>query len=224
MNTGQVADGLQAHQDALAIFEILQDSAGLAETFDLLGMANGIFGDNIQAVEQYDRSIHTLRMLNDRQGLIFSLASRGGYASPALAETTPSTLEPLEHCSRDLSEALSLARQVDSMSGQAFSEWVAGLAYASFGQFGQALAHSRESLRIATLIQHTQWVAAAYFTLGRVYLSLLESTWQYNHSKQVSNSRRISVRHGGSATFRPTWRTHAYCKIGRSGLKLFCKP
>ncbi len=175
VNTGQVADGLQAHQDALAIFEILQDSAGLAETLDLLGMANGIFGDNIQAVEQYDRSIHTLRMLNDRQGLISSLASRATYASPGWAETTPSTREPLEHCSRDLTEALSLARQVDSTTGQVYCEWLAGLTCASFGQFGQALAHTRESLRIATLIQHTQWLAAAYFTLGRVYLSLLES-------------------------------------------------
>jgi DNA-binding CsgD family transcriptional regulator len=176
VNTGQVADGLQAHQDARAIFEMLQDGAGLSETFDLLGMANGIFGDNIQAVEQYDRAIQTLRTLNDPQGLLSSLTSRVAYASLGWAETTPSTCEPLERCSRDLSEALSLARHVDSLPGQAFSEWVAGLAYASFGQYGQGLAHTRESLRIATLIQHTQWLAAAYFTLGRVYLLLLDST------------------------------------------------
>lgn len=175
VNTGQVADGLQAHQDALAIFEILQDRAGRAESFDLLGMANGIFGDNIQAVEQYDRSIQILRTLNDRQGLISSLISRAAYASLGWAETTLSTHETLERCSRDLTEALSLARHIDSMPGQAFSEWVAGLVCASFGQLGQGLAHTRESLRIATLIQHTQWLAAAYFTLGRVYLLLLES-------------------------------------------------
>jgi DNA-binding CsgD family transcriptional regulator len=175
VNTGQVLDGLRAHQEALAIFEQLQDRAGLAETFDLLGMANGIFGDNIQAVEQYDRAILTLRALNDQQGLISSLTSRAAYASPGWAETTPSAREPIEHCLRDLTEALSLARQVDSMPGQAFSEWVAGLACATFGQSGQGLAHARESLRIATRIQHTQWLAAAYFTLGRVYLLLLES-------------------------------------------------
>lgn len=175
VNTGQVADGLQAHRDALAICEQLQDTEGLAETFDLLGMANGIFGDGIQAVDQYDHAIQTLRTLNDRQGLISSLISRAAYASPGWAETTPSTCEPPGHCSRDLMEALSLARQGDSMTGQAFSEWVAGLACASFGQLGQGLAHARESLRIATRIQHTQWLAAAYFTLGRIYLLLLES-------------------------------------------------
>jgi DNA-binding CsgD family transcriptional regulator/tetratricopeptide (TPR) repeat protein len=175
VNTGQVADGLQAHQDALAIFELLVDTPGLAETYDLLGMASGIFGDNIQAVERYDRSIQLLRTLNDRQGLISSLTARVAFASLGWAETTRSTHEPLEQCLRDLSEALSLARQVDSMSGQAFGEWVSGLACASTGQLGQGLAHARESLRIATRIQHTQWLAAAYFTLGRVYLLLLES-------------------------------------------------
>jgi DNA-binding CsgD family transcriptional regulator/tetratricopeptide (TPR) repeat protein len=175
VNTGQVADGLQAHREALAIVELLGDGAGLAETLDLLAMANGIFGDNLQAVEQYDRAILTLRALNDQQGLISSLTSRAAYASPGWAETTPSTCEPLEHSLRDLTEALSLARQVDSMPGQAFSEWLAGLACASFGELGQGLAHARESLRIATRIQHTQWLAAAYFTLGRVYLMLLES-------------------------------------------------
>ena len=175
VNIGQVADGLQAHQDALAIFEKLQDKAGLAETFDLLGMAHGIFGDTIQAVEQYDRAIQTLRTQNDRQGLISSLTSRAAYASLGWVETTPSVCEPPEHCSRDFTEALTLARQVDSMTGLAFGEWMAGLAYASFGQFGQGLAHARESLRIATVIQHTQWLAAAYFTLGRVYFLLLET-------------------------------------------------
>jgi DNA-binding CsgD family transcriptional regulator len=176
VNTGDVADGMQAHRDALAIFEALQDKAGLAETFDLLGMANGIFGDNIQAVEQCDRAIQTLRELNDRPGLVSSLASRVAYASPGWVETTLSACDSPAQCSRDLTEALNLARQVDSMANQAFSEWVAGLAFTSFGQFGQGLAHAREALYIASRIQHTQWLAAAYFTLGRVYCLLLEPT------------------------------------------------
>ena len=47
VNTGRAEDGLQAHQEALAIFETLQDTQGMAETFDLLGMANGIYGDTV---------------------------------------------------------------------------------------------------------------------------------------------------------------------------------
>ena len=174
VNTGRVADGLQTHQEALAIFETLQDQESMAETFDLLGMANGIYGDTVQAVEQYDRAIASLRALSDRQGLISSLTTRVAYASPIWVETTSSACESPEHCSRDITEALNLARQVDSLTGQAYVEWNAGLVFASFGELGRGLTHAQESVRIAAEIQHAQWLAAAYFTLGRVYFLLLE--------------------------------------------------
>jgi len=175
VNTGRVADGLHTHQEALGMFETLQDQEGMAETFDLLGMADGIYGDTVQAVEQYDRAIASLRALSDRQGLISSLTTRVAYASLSWVETTYSVGAPPEHCSRDIMEALHLARQVDSLTGLAYVEWNAGLAFASFGEFGRGLTHAQESVRIASEIQHAQWLAAAYFTLGRVYLSLLEA-------------------------------------------------
>ena len=176
VNTGRVADGLHAHQEALAMFEALQDTQGMAETFDLLGMANGIYGDTVKAVEQYERAIASLRTLSDRHSLISSLTTRVAYASPSWVETTYSVCEQHEHCSRDIMEALSLARQVDSLIGQAYVEWNASLAFASFGGLGRGLAHAQESLRIATEIQHSQWLVAAYFTLGRAYLLLLEAS------------------------------------------------
>jgi DNA-binding CsgD family transcriptional regulator/tetratricopeptide (TPR) repeat protein len=175
VNTGRVADGLQKHQEALAMFEALQDTQGTAETFDLLGMANGIYGDTMQAVEQYERAIALLRVQDDHQGLISSLITRVVYASPAWIETTYSVCEQPERCSRDIAEALSLARQVDSLTWQAYVEWNASLAFASFGEIGRGLAHAQEALRIATEIQHAQWLAGAYFTLGRVYFLLLEA-------------------------------------------------
>ncbi len=175
VNTGRAADGLQAHQEALAMFEALHDTQGMAETFDLLGMANGIYGDTVNAVEQYERAITLLRALSDHQGLISSLTSCVSYASPFSVETTYSICEHFEHCSRDITEALILARQVDSLTAQAYVEMVAGGAFASFGELGRGLAHAQESLRIAREIQHTQWLAGAYFTLGRVYFLLLEA-------------------------------------------------
>ena len=175
VNTGRAEEGLQAHQEALAIFETLHDTQGMAETFDLLGMANGIYGDTVKAVEQYERAIALLQDLSDQQGLISSLSSRVSYASPFSVETTYSVCERLESCSRDITEALSLARQVDSLVSQAYVELAAGGALASFGELGRGLAHVQESLRIATEIKHTQWTAAAYFTLGHVYILLLEA-------------------------------------------------
>ena len=175
VNTGRAEDGLHAHQEALAIFKSLHDPLGMAETFDLLGMANGIYGDTVKAVEQYDRAITSLRTLGDRQGLISSLTTRVAYASPTMVETTYSVSESPERCARDIMEALSLARQVDSLTWQAYVEFDAGLVFASFGELGRGLAHAQEAVRIAREIQHAQWLAAAYFTLGRVYFLLLEA-------------------------------------------------
>jgi DNA-binding CsgD family transcriptional regulator len=176
VNTGRVADGLHTHQEALGIFETLQDQKGMAETFDLLGMANGIYGNTVQAVEHYDRAIAALRALSDPQGLISSLTTRVAYASPIWVETTYSACESPERCARDIEEALHLARQADSLIWQAYIEWNAGLVFASFGEPGRGLAHAQESVHIASEIQHAQWLAAASFTLGRVYFLLLEAS------------------------------------------------
>jgi DNA-binding NarL/FixJ family response regulator len=92
-----------------------------------------------------------------------------------MAETTYSVYERLESCFRDITEGLNLARQVDSLTAQAYVEFAAGGTLASFGELGRGLAHVQDSLRIATEIKHTQWMAAANFTLGHVYLLLLEA-------------------------------------------------
>ena len=175
VNTGRAEDGLQAHQEALAMFETLNDTQGMAETLDLLGMAYGIYGDTINAVEQYERAIKLLRSLSDQQSLISSLISRVSYASPFSVETTYSVCAGLEPCSRDITEALSLARQADSLIAQAYVEMAASGAFASFGEFDRGLAHVQESVRIATEIKHTQWMAGSYFSLGHVYILLLEA-------------------------------------------------
>ncbi len=175
VNIGRVADGMQTHQEALALFEALHDTQGMAETIDLLGMANGIYGDTVNAVEQYERAIALFRSLSDHQGLISSLTTRASYACPGWAETTYSVCEQPEHCSRDIMEALNLARQVESLTAQAYVAWSEGGSLASFGELGRGLTLAQEALRIATEIQHSQWLAAAYFTLGRVYHLLLEA-------------------------------------------------
>src|SRR6266700_6506237 len=153
VNTGRAADSLHAHQEALALFELLHDTQGMAETFDLLGMANGIYGDRVNAVEHFERAIALLRALSDHQGLTSSLITRATYAGPFLAETTNSPCADLEQCSRDIMEALSLARKADSLVSQAYAEWIAGGVFASFGELGRGLAHAQESLRIATEIK-----------------------------------------------------------------------
>jgi tetratricopeptide (TPR) repeat protein len=57
LNIGQSAEGFQAHHEALALFQSQQDTRGMAETLDLLGMANGICGDEVACAMYYGQAI-----------------------------------------------------------------------------------------------------------------------------------------------------------------------
>ena len=61
-----------------------------------------------------------------------------------------------------------------SLSGQAFAEIALSYVRSSFGELGQALTHAQEALRIATVIEHQQWMVVSYNALGDIYLLLLQ--------------------------------------------------
>ena len=63
MNAGTPLEGLEHHRSALAIFERTGDTQGTAETLDLMGMANGIYGDVPASVAAYGQAIELLRPL-----------------------------------------------------------------------------------------------------------------------------------------------------------------
>ncbi len=150
VNTGQPEEGLQAHREALALFETIADRQGMAETLDLLGQAHGPHDDLITSVSEFGQAIDLFRALNNTQNLVSSLTSRAVYAGPNLAETTLSALLTRDECLRDTTEALRLARLCDSPAGQAYAEFVSGMLLTSFGEFGTALIHAQEALRLAT--------------------------------------------------------------------------
>ena len=174
VNTGRIQEGLKAHQEALHLFEAQQNTRGMAETLDLLGVANGFYGDTIHEMESFGRACDLFRELGDHQSLSSSLASRALDSAPEKIITIYSTLRTRDEVVQDIQEALRLARQTNSQAGQAFVEFVATQVLSSFGEFGQALAHAQEGLRIARAIEHQQWFSATNGALGQLYLLLLE--------------------------------------------------
>jgi DNA-binding CsgD family transcriptional regulator len=173
VNTGRLEEGLRAHQEALEIFEEWQDTAGMAESLDLLGPAHGMRGDRTRAVEDLGRAITLFRALGDTQSLITSLGMRAIQSMPGASETTFSPLRTRDECVQDASEALHLARQVDSQAGQAFAGNALAHTLHTFGEFGPALACVREARRIATEIGHKQWLVATAYDLAHLQLLLL---------------------------------------------------
>jgi DNA-binding CsgD family transcriptional regulator len=141
----------------------------------MLGATSFFMGDPAGAVKKFKgRVIELFRSLGDRQRLSFTLAARALNVAPETIESTYSALLTRVECVRDTEEARLLARQTNSLSGQAFVEMVTTNVLSSFGEFGPALAHAHEALRIATSIEHQEWIAATNGAFGQLYLLLLE--------------------------------------------------
>ena len=209
VNTGQTAEGVQTHHEALAIFEALQDQQGTAETLDLLGMAYGLHGDAVSAVDHLGRAINLFRSQGDTLGLTSVLATRAVLASPACVETAFSALGTPSECLRDATEALELARKIESFSAQAYANVMTAWWLADFGEFGAALIHAHEALSIANEIEHQQWMAATYCVLGRIFNLILDST----KAIKTLEAGLLVASHLGSAWWMGNTRTylvHAY--------------
>jgi class 3 adenylate cyclase/tetratricopeptide (TPR) repeat protein len=173
LNTGHAVEGLQAHTEALALFESQQDRGGMAETLDLLGMAHGNSGDFVNGMLYYGRAIELLRGLGDRKTFISSLVVRTAFASPHASEESFNMSWSLADCERDEAEALRLAREIEWADGEAFVELVSGITIASFGQLSAGLAREQEALRIATKIDHQQWITGAHAHTAYIDLLML---------------------------------------------------
>jgi tetratricopeptide (TPR) repeat protein/DNA-binding CsgD family transcriptional regulator len=183
LNTGQAAEALATHHEALALFEAQHDQPGMAETFDLLGTVYSLGGDPLNAVLMYGRAIEVLRVVDNRSVLGSCLAMRATFACPWSGYMSCTVNWSFAECERDVAEALQLAREMQWAAGEAFAEIMFGGICASFGQLGAALAHGQQGLRLATEINHQQWWVCAHDTLARISLSLLAPEQALNHAE-----------------------------------------
>jgi DNA-binding CsgD family transcriptional regulator/tetratricopeptide (TPR) repeat protein len=170
--SGQAAQALKYHRQALEFFEDQQDEPGMAQTHSLMGMANLHHGDQIAAYEEYRHAIQLSRKLDDKHELIHALIG-GCHANYDETDYIPPQ-SPLESQQMAL-EALELARQVGWASLEAFAEWDIALGLAQRGTFGEALAHAQTMFRIAAEIEDPQRVSGAYYALGYSYLLMLQA-------------------------------------------------
>ncbi len=173
VNIGRVTEGVQTHQQALAVFQEQRDRAGMAETFDLLGMALDWSGNLAQGAAHQRQAIALFRELGDKKSLISTLSNASLAMCSAVHETVRMVVRDPEECEREAIEAAQLARQIDAPAGEAFAEICTGFLLASLGQFGRGLTHARQGLRIAQEIEHQQWIVAGHSNLGHIYVLML---------------------------------------------------
>ena len=74
-----------------------------------------------------------------------------------------------------------MACEIEWTAGEAFTNLIFGGTLAYFGQLGRALAQAQRGLRLATEIDHQQWVAGAHDALARISLLLLAPEQSLSH-------------------------------------------
>lgn len=156
MNTGQPFAARDCHREALDQFETLDDRPGIAATLDLLA-ATSFFGGNLAgAVANYERATHILRDLNNRQTLVSTLTN-----------LAISTLN--EEAAR---EAITVAREIEWRSGEAYALHNLGLILSTRGNYGQGLSVLKSGWELARAIDHRMWQAAFNNDLGLIHMAL----------------------------------------------------
>ncbi|CAN5550932.1 helix-turn-helix transcriptional regulator [soil metagenome] len=173
-NDDRPREAIELHREALAIFEGLDDDAGVAETLDFLAVANYLHGDLVQCAEQYREVIRRCRELGDLHGQASALptlmCAGGSYDSDTLYVAPGALTAWLDYGHQGIEAA--------SKAG-----WRAGLAYArihmgyvlgAHGQYGPALNMLDEGIAVAERIGHREWIVAGHFNLGVVLNDLLQ--------------------------------------------------
>ena len=164
--------GIPYHDEALAMFERADDPRGVAETVDLLAMANHIGGAQDEAVRLYERSVVLFTALDDRRGLAnaFSVLVACGPSHHACAGPVFTSVHTAELLTSE--RAVHLSTEMGWRAGEAFSRYLLADCLAWRGQFERALKRARESLAIAEEMEHLEWQCGARRVLGTIALDL----------------------------------------------------
>jgi len=184
LNVEQPHEALRYHQDALAIFQRLHDSPGIAETLDLLGMASYLGGDLLGGTAYYRQAAALFGELGDREGLTSSLATLAIRAATFHTDALTSAAS-LAEALPDAERAVRVAREIGRRSAESYALLQLGLCLGSQGVYTSALAACQQSLQIAEEIEHRQWQTAAHAMLGGVYNGMFAYQQASEHFAQA---------------------------------------
>ncbi len=162
MNREQPFAALRDHQEALAIFESLDDRTGLAETLDLLAITRFNCGDLIGGRVDCRQAISLWQAQDDLRGLLMSQAGLAlaadfelEFDDDAVADNLPAGRQ-----------AVQTARSITWRSGEVLATICVGLAEGRRGQWGAALEILQAALDAAIDIEHQEWIVDARRGLG----------------------------------------------------------
>jgi tetratricopeptide (TPR) repeat protein len=175
-NNENPLEGVKNHQEALHLLEELGDNRALANTLDLLALANMLVGDLHATVEYYDRAIPLFRDLEDQPRLASSLIGRASTTVSLIWLTAVFTNTPKEAII-NVQEGLSIAGEIGLTSEEAWGNYSMGLLNLIQGDFGRAQEYIESGLMVASEVSHREYEVGSRFAYAAFYMTLL-SPWQ----------------------------------------------
>ncbi len=164
---------LPLHGEALAIFEARGETAGVADTLDLLGMASYLCCNFAASTAYCERAIALFRELDDRPRLASSLTLLGLTGGNPDGSAVPIYREAA-YWIKSAEVGLKIAQEIGWFAGEAFAHFALCLITALHGQFGRALDHVSSAETFARRIDHHQWMIAAQCGWASVWIELLD--------------------------------------------------
>lgn len=196
VNVDEADVALGLHEEALQIFERIGDRYGVADTLDMLGMANYLSCDLHASAQCYERAIPIFRELDDRQRLSTCLAAMAFNGGDHDASVTAPVFRETTFWVSCAEESLAIARDTGWQSGEAFALFGLAATTSMQGNHGRAVREASEMLAIADRIGHREWQAAAHHVLGTLWLDQLDVTRSHDQFE-----RGLAVARGAGARF-----------------------
>ena len=161
---GRAREALSDHQQALDLFQKLNDRRGMSQTLELLALDSYFaLGDFVQGAAYCEQAVSMLRGLDDRQGLANALTTLGfrpRFDTEVMGEIDLHQLASLSE------EALQISRSCDYRVGEAAALHEGAACLCRAGEYGRALEYLQRALGIAEEIEHPELLTSVHHVWG----------------------------------------------------------
>ncbi len=175
LNVAEPVEALDLHRQALQLFRGVDDKSGIAATLDLLGMTSYLGADLVGGLEYYKQAVAILRELDDRPALASALATMALYgASNYQNQVTPPSGYSADEAMAASNEAFDMARTIGWKAAESYALWNRSVLLGAQGRYSEAIEACAAGLALAQEIEHRQWMSGAEYSLGAIYLDMLD--------------------------------------------------
>jgi predicted ATPase/DNA-binding CsgD family transcriptional regulator len=173
VNIEEPVEAISRHEEALQIFEALNDTEGIGETVDLLGMTWLLGGDLGKSRAYYQKAARIFEERGNRQGYISAKATMSILSGAYHTETLPPAAT-FEEAMAWLDTTQRMAAQMSWRAAECYALWNRGVCLGPKGEYEEALRYTREAIVLAEETEHRAWLSAALFVQGATQYDLLD--------------------------------------------------